>query len=131
MNGEKHWVDFELSSIQMKILNDITCNLKFSIWIEFTFTFKSDSVLIEFQCNWTKLKSLHFLDCSILTPFVVSHKCKHFQVLYMWFKCLIAKKPHKSQLSGLYQINYNPNKICPTFKVILISQSKSFNYHLT
>jgi len=34
MNGEKHSIDFELSSIQMKILNDITCNLKFSISIE-------------------------------------------------------------------------------------------------
>jgi hypothetical protein len=49
MNGEKHSIDFELSSIQMKLLNDITCNLKFSISIEVTF--KSNPTLIEFQCN--------------------------------------------------------------------------------
>jgi hypothetical protein len=29
INCEKHCVDFELSSIEMKILNDIACNFKF------------------------------------------------------------------------------------------------------
>jgi hypothetical protein len=108
MNYEKHCVDFELSSTEMKILNDIACNLKFELWIEFTFTFtfKSNSTLTEFQCNWIELKSLHFLDCSILTPFAMSHTSASIsKCLICDSSVLIPKKTHKSQLLGFYQIN--------------------------